>query len=702
MKSLSWLSAPLALLVVQRVFFPAPAGAILQGVVLGLLTALVSLGVVLVHRSNRVLNFAQGELGLLPTTLAVMLIVETGFAWAWGFLIGLAASAVVGIAAEFLIIRRFFRAPRLVLTVATLGLAQVLAFTSLLIPNWWDARVRSQRIDSPFDWKFEVGSFVFNDNHIMVLVIVPTVLVLVGALLRYTRVGIAIRASADLPDRASLLGIPVKGLQTVVWAIAAMLAFLALFLRAGVLGLPVGGQLGLLFFLRGLAAAVVGRLSDLRIVLLTSVMLGVLQVSITWNTDSPAKGDALMAAATALIILVALVLRKASTSRVRADDLTMALGEARPIPREMRGLREVVAVRWAGVAALAIVLLVVVPWWFETVNTLRASALLIFTVALMSLVVLTGWAGQISLGQGGFLSAGGAVGAWMTLNWQADLILVVLAAGLVGAALAVVIGVPALRLNGLYLAVTTLAFSLALSSYFLNQRFFDWVPGASERVERLPILGRISYTSPDGIYYVSVVFVVLVAIGLAGVRNSRTGRVLLALRDNEHGAEAYGISITRAKLTAFAISGFLASMAGALFTHHQQAFSTFQAGGDIGLFIAAVVGGIGSVAGAALGALYFWGTFWWLEGSWRIFASGFGVVMILLVAPGGIASFLYQGRDFLLRQLADRRGMLVPSLVADRMAHDDPELGDLINLPEPDLTEPEDTEPEGTDVVAPT
>lgn len=663
----SWLTAPVALLVVQQLWFPAPAGAILQGVILGLITAMVSLGIVLVHRSNRVLNFAQGELGLLPTTLAVMLIVETGFAWMWGLLIGLAASIALGIAAEFLIIRRFFRSPRLILTVATLGLSQVLAFTSLLIPNWWDARVRSQRIDSPFDWKFEVGSFVFNDNHILVLIVVPIVLALVAALLRYTAIGVAIRASADLPDRASLLGIPVKGLQTVVWGLAGMLGFLALFLRAGVLGLPVGGQLGLLFFLRALAAAVVGRLSDLRIVLTTSIMLGVLQVAITWNTDSPSKGDALMAAATALIILVALVLRPASTSRERSDDFTMALGETRPIPRELRHLREVALARWAGVLGLAAFLIVVVPWWFDTVNTLRASALAIFTVSLMSLVVLTGWAGQISLGQSGFIAAGGAAGAWMTLNWQADLLLILVAAGVVGAALATAIGIPALRLSGLYLAVTTLAFSLAISSYFLNGRFFEWVPGTSERVDRLPILGRISYDSTDGMYYVSIAFLAVVTIGLHGVRNSRTGRVLLALRDNEHGAEAYGISVTRAKLTAFAISGCLASMSGALFAHHQQAFGAVGAGGDIGLFIAAVVGGIGSITGAALGALYFWGSFWWLSGNWRIFASGFGVVLILLIAPGGIGSFVYQGRDWVLRQLAHRKGVHVPSLVADSL-----------------------------------
>jgi len=102
--SLSWLVPPLVLLIVQQIFWRTPYGAVLQGIVLGLLTSLVALGIVLTYRSNRVLNFAQAELGLLPTVLSVMLIVESGFPYLAAFAIGLVAAALLGVSSEFLVI----------------------------------------------------------------------------------------------------------------------------------------------------------------------------------------------------------------------------------------------------------------------------------------------------------------------------------------------------------------------------------------------------------------------------------------------------------------------------------------------------------------------------------------------------------------------------------------------------------------------
>ena len=116
--------------------FRAPIGVIINGAVLGLITALVALAMFLIYRSNRVLNFAQGEFGLIPAVLAVMLIVESDWPWLLALLVGAVAATLLGGVTEFLIIRRFFRAPRLILTVATLGLAQILAFNAFRMPLW--------------------------------------------------------------------------------------------------------------------------------------------------------------------------------------------------------------------------------------------------------------------------------------------------------------------------------------------------------------------------------------------------------------------------------------------------------------------------------------------------------------------------------------------------------------------------------------
>ena len=657
-----WLVGPLLILLVQQVLFPAPLGVVINGIVLGLITALVALGMFLVYRANRVLNFAQGELGLIPTILAVMLVVESGFPWLAGLGIGLAASFTLGGASEFLVIRRFFRAPRLVLTVATLGLSQALAVPALLMPRWWDSKVVSQRIAVPIDAVWDVGPVRLRAEHLAVLILVPLVLALVGALLRWTNLGVAIRAAAERPDRASSLGIPVKAVQTLVWAIAASLAFLALYLRAGVIGLPVGGGLGFGLLLRALAALMIGRLESLPAVLGASVALGMLHQGIDWNQDTSLVGDAIMA----LVIIVALLARRIRKERGELElGSFQAVGEIRRLPKALSRLPEILVLRFGATIGIAAFLLWL-PRWMDTTNTLRASYLHLVIMVVVSLVVLTGWAGQLSLGQWAFVSIGAVVGAELTQEWGVDLILATLGAGVAGVVASLAVGLPALRLRGLYLAVTSLAFVVATTSYVLNPRFFDWLP--SGRIERFPIAGRIDWTSSFAMYHVSLVAMALTFVAVAGIRSSRTGRVLIAMRENESAAEAYGVDATRAKLTAFSISGFIAAAAGALIVHHQQAFVVGgEAQASIGLFIAGVTGGLGSMLGASIGALNWWGGRWWLPDNFRLLSTGIGVLIVLLMLPGGIAGGLYQLRDAGLRRLTERRGIDAPGITPDRL-----------------------------------
>jgi branched-chain amino acid transport system permease protein len=652
---LEWLTWPVVLIVLQQIWFPAPAGSIVAGLVLGLITSLVSLGMYLVYRANRVLNFAAAELGLLPTVLAVMLIIESGLSWYFSFGVGLLAAAVLGVAVEFLIIRRFFDSPRLVVTVATIGVAQLLGVCALFLPGWWGARVQSQRIDAPFDIDFEIGTRVFNANHVLVFVLAPIAIVGVGVLLRYTRIGIAIRAAAELPGRASMLGIPVKGLQSVVWSLATILGFLALFLRSGVYGLPVGGALGLLLLLRSLAALTLGRLIHLPTILATSVALGVLQEAVVWNSGS-IEAQAKMGAITGAVIVVGLLTRRTRGVRSEVDTTSWQnVGETRPVATIYAHLPIVRIGRVVGIAAI-VAFILFFPNLFGTTVVVRMGLIFLFAITLMSLGILTGWAGQLSLGQLAFALVGGATSAWLTQRWHWDFTLATLVAGCVGALASLVVGVPALRLRGAYLAVTTLAFAITVSQYFLNPRFFDWIP--TERIERNPIFGVIDWSSSTAIYYVSLIAMVLAAIAMRGIRHSRTGRVLIALRDNEAAVESYGVSPVRAKLTAFAISGFLAAFAGSVTVHHQQAFVADDAEFNLLVFTAAVVGGMGTVLGAVLGSLYFNGTFFWLTGSWRILASGIGVLGVLLVAPAGLSGLWYDLRDLVIRWFGKRQGIV--------------------------------------------
>lgn len=656
---------PLAIIVLQLVVFPVPLGIFLRGVVIGGLTALVALGMALIHRSNRILNFAQADLGGVPAVLVLMLMT----AWGWSYWVavpaGLVAALLVGGLVEAAVIRRFRHAPRLILTVATLGLAQILAACALLMPQLWtDERVLAPRIEAPFAASFTIGGVVFNANDVIAMVVAPICIVLLAWFLQRTQLGVAVRASATSSERAALLGIPVHRVQTLVWAVAGLLAFVATFLRAGILGLPVGSALSFGILLRALAALLIGRMTNLTLIGLSAVALGVLELGVQWNASSPLLIDPILAA----VIGVALVLQRRKRGRVGDDDASgwQASDEVRPVPAVLRKQTEVRLGRWIGGGVLLAAALVL-PHLLSVDRSLKASAVIVYAILALSLVVLSGWAGQVSLGQVAFFAVGAVVAAKANSEYDADLLVCLLLAAVAGGVVALLVGLPAVRRGGLHLAVITFAFALATTSYLLNDRFFDWVPGSSDRVERLPILGRIDYESPTRLYYVTLVGFLLVVLALRGVRRSRAGRVLLAIRENERGAEAYGISPTRAKLTAFATSGAIAAFAGGLFVHHQQSFGAgpYDPGQNFAVFTMAVIGGIGSIPGAVLGAVYLRGTQWFLPVEWQVLATGAGVLLVLLVLPNGLGGLLFRLRDMWLASVARRKGLVVPSLVGD-------------------------------------
>jgi branched-chain amino acid transport system permease protein len=467
------LGPAVALVLVQQVFFPAPAGIVVRGVIVGGLTALLALGMALIYRSNRIINFAQADLGFAPAVLAYLLLDEVGVPWLVAVVAGLAAALVLGAATERVVIRRFFRAPRLLVTIATIGLSQVLAAIALLLPQLWDRRLVSDRIAPPFDVTFSIGSVAFDANDLLALVVTPVVVAVVATLLRTSDAGVAIRASADDADRASLLGIPVFRLQTVVWAGAAVLAFITVFLRGGILGLPTGTELGLSVLLRALVALLLGRLTNLTAVTTSAVALGVLELGIAWEHEVQLIDPIL-----GVVVLVALFLQHRDARRREEDEDAASwqvAQEIRPVPPALAGLPVVRWGRWA-LAAAALVVAAVLPFLLSVDDSLKGSALLIYATLGLSLVLLSGWGGAVSLGHVAFFAIGAAVVGWTSIDQGADLFGGLVVAALVGAAAAVVIGIPASRLRGLSLAVVTFAFSMSNTSYLLNDEFFDWVP----------------------------------------------------------------------------------------------------------------------------------------------------------------------------------------------------------------------------------
>ncbi|MEO7573489.1 MAG: hypothetical protein ABIX10_13730, partial [Acidimicrobiales bacterium] len=465
------------------------------------------------------------------------------------------------------------------------------------------------------------------------------------------------------------LGIPVGRIQTTVWVITTVLAFATVFLRSGVISVPIGGALGVAVLVRALGAAVIGRMEHVPKITAAAVGLGVVEQSIVYSTGR----DIYVFPVLFAIIVVAIGLNRRQRGNRVADDIVstwQAVREIRPIPPELRRLPEVRAARATGALVLGAALLAI-PLLLPAGKLSIATDTAILATVATSLVLLTGWAGHVSLGQMGFAAIGGAAGGWVTQTAELDLAIGLLAGGLAGAVVAVAIGIPAARAGGLTLAVITLALASATLYWLLNPEFFTWVPRG--RFPEDPMLfGRIQIDSEQSFFALALGVLALAAGMLRGIRHSRTGRVLIALRENPKAAESYGVSPTRTMISAFAFSGFIAAMAGVVFVHHQHGLSTIIGGNpfapeaSLRVFAIAVIGGLGSIPGAILGTIYVFAMQYYMLPEYRFLATGFGLLFILLILPGGLGAGVSEARDAGLRWVAKRRQIIVPSLVADR------------------------------------
>jgi branched-chain amino acid transport system permease protein len=653
----------LLVILIARVALDVPFGVIVQGAIIGGLSSLLALGLAIVWRANHVINFAAGDLGAVPATLAVLLTVSTvGLGWWAGLGVGLVTAAVLGVLVEVIVVRRFARSPRLVLTVATIGLAQLLAAGALLLPRLFT--LPGSLVPQPFDGTVTIQPITFRATDIVAVVLIP--LAFLGLALFFSRadLGIAVRAAAERADRAATLGIPVHRLHRVVWLLATVLAFLAVYLRAGIVGLPIGEVLGPAILLRALAAAVIGGMDRLPVIAGSAILLGIVEQSVIWHWHEPDYVDPVLF----VIVVVALLVTRPRAERSADVSTWQAAREVRPIPRALARLPEVRVARVIGYLAVAVVLLGL-PAVLTPSKTNLAATILVFAIVGLSLVVLTGWAGQVSLGQVAFVGVGAAVGGAATSRLGLDLVPAVVLGGVVGGVVALVIGLPALRRRGLTLAVTSLAFALATSSWLLNRSFFgtgntfDWLP--SDRIARPDLFG-LSLGSEERFYYVCLGGLALAYLAVVGLRRTRTGRALIAIRENERAAESFGIHARRTTLFAFACSGFLAAFAGALFVHQQSGLTVgpYRPEESLSVFTMAVIGGLGSVPGALLGAAYVRGVDYAFAQEWQILATGVGLLVVLMLLPGGLGGAFADVRDRLLRSVARRRGLEVVSLGA--------------------------------------
>ena len=630
----------------------APTGVLVLGLITGLTYGLMASGLILTYRASRIVNFAYGSVGTFSASVLGVWVVRTQLPYWAVFPVAIAIGAVSSMAVELLAVRRLRNVPPIMSVVATLGVAGFLSAMADVINTLIVSG--SQYPEPPGVPQFSVGVFVVSPALLAQLIGTPVIVAALALFMKVSRYGRAIRASASNRPAATLSGIAPGKMSLLAWSIAG-----AISAYAAILQFPSEGQIsgsgaavdiGLLA--RALLVAVIARLASYTVALAAGVTLGIIEQLVLWNSSAnPGRVELFVFAAT----FAALLLQHRQGVRGREQIAWTGLAAWPRLPAELRSAR---AVRLAPLLLGAGLLIVLVA-----IGLLPESADLTFTAVLglslvgLSVYVVTGLTGQLSLGQ--FALAGlGAVASYRLVEARVEFTTSYLLAGLITAAVAAVLGLTALRIRGLMLAVTTLAFALMCSVWLFNQ---PWALGAGV-APGLPVIGGHALSTARG-YYLYCVPVFLVGFALCwNVRRGGIGRRFIAVRDNEDAARAFSVAAVRVKIQAFAIAGFLAGLGGAIYGHSLPYLSpeAFSVQDSFTVVAMCAIGGVSLLGGSLIGALYLialpaFVTF----SAAATAASTAGWLILILYVPGGLAQVLRPVRDAVVR-LAVRRPAAEP------------------------------------------
>ncbi|HXY94392.1 MAG TPA: ABC transporter permease, partial [Acidimicrobiia bacterium] len=641
---------------------------VFDGAVNGLVIGLLAMGIVLIYRSTRVINFAVGNMGLVGTALFALMVIDHGVPFWLAAVACLIVGALYGALIEVAVIRRLFTAPRVILLVATIGIAQLSLGVVAALPKLETVGAGFPVVSSS-EWS--MLGFEVTGAQASILVVVPVVAAALAWFLNRTLIGKTVKASAENPDLARLSGVNPKLVSLLVWTIGGFLATLSMILVAGLSNSPgTLESLGPSTLARALAAAVMGGMVSFPIAIVAGVGIGVTEAIIRFNflTDVGLIDFLLF-----LAVLVAVWFQSRQPGETQAFSFAP---KVKPVPERLRELwwvRHLTALSLGALGVVAVVLPLVIT---QPSRHLLYASILVFAICGLSVTVLTGWAGQLSLAQMAFAGIGALLAAALTRGFRLGVgfrddqlfdihlhavpaLLAIVIATLLVAGLAALIGLGALRVRGLLLAVSTFAFAVAAQQYLYRRPVLSDNNFVSVPFPRGTLFG-LGLDSQRTFYYVVLVVLALTLAAAARLRRSGVGRSTIAVRDNQDTAAAYTVAPARVKLRAFALAGGIAALGGALLgalvTNVPITDRFFTVESSLQVVSIAVIGGLGSVVGPLLGSLWVVGlpAFFPDNDLVPLFTSSIGLLVLLLYFPGGLMQVVYAARDAVLGW-ADRR-----------------------------------------------
>ncbi|MCP2244957.1 ABC transporter permease [Lentzea rhizosphaerae] len=576
------------------------------GLVTGGAYAVVAGGLVLTYSTSKVFNVGHGAIGMVMAFLYWELAENRGLPQWLALLIVVGGCApLFGLVIERFVMRRLAGAPVGITLVAGVGVLVGLIGAAQVI---WPPQARPVR---PFldQLGVHIGQSFVSGHDLVTLACAVLVAGGLYVLLNRTRTGLAMRACVDAPELASLYGTRPHRLSALSWAIGSALAALGGILLTPVVQLDYVTMT--LLVITAYTAALVGRLRSLPLTFVGALGLGLVQSYAVAYLPSSPFWISFRAAIPALLLFV--VLLAMPQSPLRIGGVRGSRGVAVPT-----GLT-------AGVGAgLFLGVVVALALLVDSVVAGQLALALVFGIVLLSMVLLTGYGGVVSLGQFTFVG----VGAVTVARLGSTSPLTLLAGAAVAAAIGALIALTALRVSGLYLALATLGFAQLMDKLVLQSPIAFGVRG-SLQVPKLVESATAQLLLAAGVF-------ALVGMGVLAVRRGRLGRKMIAVKDSSAACATLGMNVRWIRVGVFALSAAIAGLAGGLFAQLREtvAASDFQLFNNLPLLLFAVIAGVTSVSGAALGGL--------LLMLLPVLQSGFpafaGAAVVLLgVAAAGLA-----------------------------------------------------------------
>ena len=597
----------------------------LLGLGAGALYAIAAQGMVLIYRGSGVVNFAHGAMALLSAAIFVELRNEVGAPLGVAIPAAVLASAGAGFLLDRAVMRRIRRASPLSRLVVTLGFLGIIE--SLVVVRYGSSlRFVDQYLP---DQAISIAGAVVSLDRLLLCLIAGLITALLAAVYRYTDFGRQTTAVAENTRTAAAAGINPELVSQLNWTLGAGLAGLSGILLAPLTGLQPAAMV--LLINPVLAAALIGGFSSFSLTLLGGLAIGIAQSLLGFAEAGPGWS----ASAPFLFIIAVLTLRGRSLPLrgYITGRLPGVMGDG-----SGRALTILVAV------ALGAAILMMGEDYLAALTTTMLSA-----IVLLSIVVLTGFAGQVSLGQYAFAGIGALVAGRLADVYGLPFGWCILAGVAAAVPAGAVFGLPALRTRGIHLAIVTLGMGLALDALlFKNIAFTGGFAGTEVEPPRLLGWSLDSILYPRRYAWLVLALLVLVMTVVTNLRRSASGRSLLALRNNERAAAALGINLVYWKLYAFILAAVIAAAGGALaafrypVVRYDVGFSPFE---SIPAVLMTFLGGIGYAGGALVGGLLSAGGLinevlsGLLElNEWQGFMIGAGAIAMVLSYPDGLAA----------------------------------------------------------------